>query len=342
VIRRLFIALLFVVTSFAFGHDPKLSGIGISSQDGLVTVAVQAHASSVSKLHPSEDLSNRLRVQLGGIKFRPQDVKCRIDSDQGVVYWTATTRSGLEPVVIETRLFPEDPESRTIVSLSLMGKDPIETILDRAHPRFEYTKLDQRTDWGIAQQFFSLGITHIFGGADHILFILGLILAGGGLKSLLKSVTAFTLAHSITLTVAATGLWVPASKVIEPLIALSIVVIALENLRSQKSAKDWRPLIAFGFGLIHGFGFAGGVTEAGLPPASMFWALGPFNLGVETAQASIVLVAWPILVWLAKLRPVLSRQVVLVGSAGISVAGALWFFERVGLSPAVFFGHLGN
>src|SRR5207253_3881193 len=112
--------------------------------------------------------------------------------------------------------------------------------------------------------------------------------------------------------------------------------VAFENLRARKEGRDWRPLIAFGFGLIHGFGFAGGLTEAGIPHAALGWALASFNIGVECAQASIVLLVTPLLATLATKRPVASRRLIVAGSLGIALAGAFWFVDRVrdGLHPS--------
>ena len=180
-------------------------------------------------------------------------------------------------------------------------------------------------------RFVREGVLHIFGGPDHILFVLGLLLLGGTLKSLIKTVTAFTVAHSITLTVAATGLWNPGPRYVEPLIALSIVAIALENLRRNgKTAKrDLRPWFAFGFGLIHGFGFAGALAEVGLPKEALGVALASFNIGVEIGQVTIVLAAAPALALLSARKPAISRNVVVAGSTLIGICGAFWFVTRV-------------
>jgi hypothetical protein len=183
----------------------------------------------------------------------------------------------------------------------------------------------------VAGTYIREGILHIFGGPDHILFVLGLLLLGGTLKSLIKTVTAFTIAHSITLTIAATGIWNPSPHIVEPLIALSIVAIAIENLRRSGRVvkRDLRPLFAFGFGLIHGFGFAGALAEVGLPREAMGVALASFNIGVELGQVTIVLAAAPSLALLAIKRPVINSRLVFAGSAFIGICGAFWFITRV-------------
>lgn len=324
----LFVGLMVVATAVA--HDPQLSGIGIAMQSGRATIAVQAHLAKLSTSDPGKDLAARLALNLNGQPFVAARPEVLVDKVQGVVYWRASYSAEVRSFEVERRLFPEDPASRTVVSVTKDGVSLQETLLDAAHPALRQAGERRMGARGVMRQFLSLGVMHIFTGPDHILFILGLILLGGGLKAILKTVTAFTLAHSITLSVAATGLWSPPSRFVEPLIALSIVAVAFENLRARRGERDWRPLIAFGFGLIHGFGFAGGLSEAGLPAGALGWALASFNIGVECAQASIVLLVTPVLAWLAGCRPRVSRQVVLAGSVGIAVAGAGWFLQRVG------------
>lgn len=330
--KRVWIWLVLMVTTcLGWAHDPKLSGIGIATLGGKTTIAVQVHLANLAGADLTSEIAKRLDLKLNGESYVPTNPSVRIDKVQGVAYWTATYPKPIINFEVGHRLFPEDPGSRTIVSVTQEGKEVSETILDASFPSLK--SASQGTSpatLGIVGQFLRLGIFHIFTGPDHILFILGLVLMGGSLKALLKTVTAFTLAHSITLTVAATGLWVPPSRIIEPLIALSIVAVALENLRRKsKDGRDWRPIIAFSFGLIHGFGFAGGLTEAGLPQNALGWALVSFNLGVECAQASIVLLAVPLLANLAKHRPVISRRVIVLGSCAISLAGAYWFVDRL-------------
>jgi hypothetical protein len=187
--------------------------------------------------------------------------------------------------------------------------------------------------------YISLGVHHIFTGFDHILFVIGLILAGGKLRQLLRIITAFTIAHSITLTLAVVGIFAPSSKVIEPLIALSIVCIGVDNIFNFKQEsvdgttegqiKDWRPLFAFGFGLIHGFGFAGALQEFGLPKTQLIPALVSFNGGVEIGQAIIVLSITPLLALLANKSLVWRKKTTIIGSVIVSIAGLFWFVQRI-------------
>jgi hypothetical protein len=184
----------------------------------------------------------------------------------------------------------------------------------------------------VLRTFVPAGIHHIAIGSDHILFVLGLLLLGGGLARLLKIVTSFTIAHSITLALASLGLVRLPSRLVEPLIALSIVFVAIETLRAhdgEHPTHDRRALLAFGFGLIHGFGFASVLAEFGLPREALGWSLAGFNLGVELGQATIVLLVSPPLAWLAARTPVAHARIVRVLALGIAAAGGFWFVQRV-------------
>ena len=181
----------------------------------------------------------------------------------------------------------------------------------------------------VLRTFIPAGIHHIAIGPDHILFVLGLLLLGGGLARLLKIVTAFTAAHSLTLALAALGLVHVPSRVVEPLIALSIVFVAVETLRSRGGTADMRAPLAFGFGLVHGFGFASVLAEFGLPREALGWSLLGFNVGVELGQAAIVLAVAPLLGWLASKQPAVHARVIQMFALGIAAAGGFWFVQRV-------------
>jgi hypothetical protein len=145
----------------------------------------------------------------------------------------------------------------------------------------------------------------------------------------LKVVTAFTAAHSLTLALAALGLVHVPARVVEPLIALSIVCVAFETLRARGAGRDMRGALAFGFGLVHGFGFAGVLAEFGLPREALGWSLAGFNVGVELGQAAIVLAVAPALALLARRAPQLHALTVRVLAFGIAGAGGFWFVQRL-------------
>jgi hydrogenase/urease accessory protein HupE len=173
--------------------------------------------------------------------------------------------------------------------------------------------------------FFRLGVEHILTGYDHLLFLLALLLRGGRLVSVLKIVTAFTLAHSITLALAVLGVVTIPARVVEPAIAASIVWVALENLRSRGPSQRW--LVSFLFGLVHGFGFASAIEALALPRARLAAALLGFNLGVEGGQALVVALLLPLLLWVRRSRwePLLTQ----LASLAVAVIGAAWLVERM-------------
>ena len=168
-----------------------------------------------------------------------------------------------------------------------------------------------------------MGVTHILGGADHVLFVLALLLGATGRRQLVGVLSTFTLAHSLTLVAAALG-WVtvPAS-VVEPLIALSIVFVAAENLLG---ASRHRYPVVFGFGLLHGLGFAGSLSVDGAVSGDMLAALFGFNVGIEAGQALLALVAVPLL-FIAR-RALLGAAALRGGTALVAVVGLVWFVER--------------
>ena len=176
--------------------------------------------------------------------------------------------------------------------------------------------------------FVKAGFEHIIPeGLDHILFVLGLFFSSLKFRPLIIQVTAFTLAHSITLALAAAGVVQLQSYIIEPLIALSIVWVAVENTVFKKTTK-WRPLVVFSFGLLHGLGFAALLTQYGLPKDNFISLLMAFNVGVELGQLTVLLIAF------------LTVRTILKGSTNknllkipasilIGVAGLFWFFEAI-------------
>ncbi len=179
---------------------------------------------------------------------------------------------------------------------------------------------------GTAWSMFKLGIEHILTGADHLVFLLGLIVIGGTARSLAVVVSAFTLAHSTTLALASLSIFAPSPRIVEPLIALSIAYVGVENLFVKDASKRWR--ITFPFGLVHGFGFAGALREIALPRSQLPVALVSFNLGVEAGQLGVLAIALP-LILAARRTPGLRDRGARFASIGIAIAGAVWFIVRI-------------
>jgi hypothetical protein len=184
----------------------------------------------------------------------------------------------------------------------------------------------------VGTDFLFLGFGHLWAGWDHLAFLAALLLRGGTLAQLVQIVTGFTISHSITLALAATGRLVVVGSWIEPLIALTIVVVAFEALQPPKRAwmeRDFRFEWALGFGLLHGMAFGGDLLQAGIPPSRMVPALLGFNVGLEGAQILLVLLALPVLLWLGEHSSRLRGQLVRLGSSALAILGSVWFLERV-------------
>lgn len=176
-----------------------------------------------------------------------------------------------------------------------------------------------------AYRFFILGVEHILSGYDHILFILAAILVVSGFRELLKLVTSFTVAHSITLALAFLGIVSLSSSIVEPLIALTIAIVAFENVFFSNFKRRW--VLIFVFGLVHGLGFVGVLKEITVSKQELLTSLVSFNLGIEAGQLVIVGAGVLFLHYIRKApwAPVFVRW----SSIAIGVLGLLWFFERI-------------
>jgi hypothetical protein len=190
-------------------------------------------------------------------------------------------------------------------------------------------ELDNISKTDAAMIYLVLGFKHILPlGFDHILFVLSLFLLSPKLKPIILQSTAFTVAHSVTLCLAAYNVINPPSRIIEPLIALSILYVALENVFSPR-LKPSRIGIVFLFGLVHGLGFAGALAEMGLPKNAYFTSLIMFNVGVELGQLTVILLAYFLLAkWFAH-KPYYRSRVVIPLSILIAAIAAFWTIQRI-------------
>ena len=174
-----------------------------------------------------------------------------------------------------------------------------------------------------------VGFDHIVPqGLDHILFVLGLFFLSSRLSPLLWQVSAFTVAHTITLALAALGYVQLPPSVVEPLIAASIVFVAVENIVSS-GLSPWRPVVVFCFGLLHGLGFASVLGEFGLPPGAFVPALIGFNVGVEFGQLFVIACAFALVGYWFRRKPWYRARIAVPASVAIACVGAFWFVERV-------------
>jgi hydrogenase/urease accessory protein HupE len=322
---RLALFLLLAMPGIVRAHTLPVTGVVVRCSPGATTVSVTVHLPLLAGADPAAGIPGRLHLRLDGDAFHPAKIEVQRDPQNDTVTWSAQEDRPARTIAVDSPVFPDHPEDTTVVLIyrgeALAGR----MILTPTHP----SAVSGEGLFAILRRFAVMGVLHILSGPDHILFLLGLILAGGTLRQLVGLVTAFTLAHSITLSLTALGIATLSPRIVEPAIAFSIVVVGLENLWQRDAHYRVRVGLAFGFGFFHGFGFAGALTEAGLPQQAIGWSLAAFNLGVEAGQGCILLAVLPILHWIARLSPVARRLTTRYLSVAIAIAGAIWFVERI-------------
>ena len=180
-----------------------------------------------------------------------------------------------------------------------------------------------------ARRYLLLGFTHIVpGGLDHMLFVLGIYLLSGRARSVLWQVSAFTVAHSMTLGLSMYGVVSVSPAIVEPLIALSIAYVAIENIFLSE-LKSWRVALVFAFGLLHGMGFAGALKELDLPRSEFVTALLTFNVGVEAGQLAVIGTAFLLVGWYSAHRVWYRRRIVVPASLAIACTAVYWTIQRL-------------
>jgi len=309
-----------VVHMFDAAHD-----LNVEPAERLLDPAVAlARSAELTKL-----LTPRLSVTADGAPLTPQwlapDVLADRQSLRFPVRFPLARRPGV--VAVAAWMFPYDPQHQTFLNV-YEGDRLTQAILDNGRPRFEYFAGTRQGALAVIQKFLPAGIHHILIGPDHLLFLVGLLLLGGSIRQLAMIVTSFTVAHSITLSLAALNIVSPPARIIEPAIALSIVYVGADNLLI-KDGRDVRAWIAFAFGFIHGFGFASVLREMDLPTRALGWSLFSFNVGVEIGQLLVVVVVATVLAALRSRSEALGRQLAFAGSIVVIAAGAFWFIQRV-------------
>lgn len=189
--------------------------------------------------------------------------------------------------------------------------------------------LKARTVTDMVIDFVKIGFTHILPkGTDHILFVVGIFLLSTKLKPILTQVTSFTVAHTLTLGLGTLGYVNLPTNIVEPLIAASIVYVAVENIL-RPTLSPWRPVVVFCFGLLHGLGFAGILKEFGIPEGDFLAGLLSFNIGVELGQLTVIAICYLLVgIWFGN-KPWYRRRIVIPGSLVIAAIGAFWFVQRV-------------
>jgi hydrogenase/urease accessory protein HupE len=315
-----------VVHDFDAAHD-----LGIADPTSLHSAAVAARYRDMltrlmdSRLAISAD-GRRRALEWTNLEALPERQSLRL-----------TFRSaGAAPGVlrVDALLFPYDPVHQTFINVYEQGTLRHQAILSANRQALDYYAGTAQGAWAVIRTFVPAGIEHILIGPDHVLFLIGLLLLGGSLRKLVVIVTAFTIGHSITLSLAALDIVSPPAHIVEPAIALSIVFVGADNLlvRRAEAPRDIRALVAAVFGLVHGFGFASVLKEFGLPPTALGWSLFSFNLGVEIGQLAVVVIVATALAAIRRRSAVLGERLAVAGSVVVIAAGTYWFVERVFLT----------
>ena len=361
-VRGAILAVLFSLLplQYAKAHDPGLSSLAIRQRtnglEATLTLAVR-DASQVAELDANHDGTvtqvefARSRWQLEAAVGREvliaadskvrkaQFIRSHLDQNNNVevrLDFGATVFSSLE---IQSKIIRSLPlgHRQYLEVQNSRGETTFEQLLSAATDRA--TVEMPRTNASMAgfeivssfTNFLTLGVKHILTGYDHLLFLLGLLVVARGFFSSLSIITSFTIAHSITLAAATFNLAHIPSRIVEPLIAASIVYVGIENLLRSDVPKA-RQLVTFGFGLIHGFGFASVLREMGIGAGTDGIALPllSFNVGVELGQILVAAMALPI-IWKLRAKPVFIAHWGPVCSAAVVLLGSFWFAERVWL-----------
>ena len=345
----------------AKAHDPGLSSLSIRERtngvEATLTLAAK-DAAQLAELDENHDGAvtqvefTRGRRQLDAVVARQvvivaddkivkdKSIHSRLDENNNVevhVDFQAVLFSSLE---IQSKLCASLPlgHRQYLQVQNSAGETVYESLLsataDRATVQMPHTNARITAFEAVHSfaNFLSLGVKHILTGYDHLLFLFGLLVVARRLVSSLSIITSFTIAHSITLAVATLHVVQIPSRIVEPLIAASIIFVGVENLLRGDIPKA-RRMVTFGFGLIHGFGFASALREVGIGSGTgdILLPLFSFNLGVELGQIMIAAVALPI-IWKLRENPMFITRWAPACSAAVVLLGSFWFVERVWMS----------
>ena len=300
--------------------------LGLADPQALLDPVVRdTHRAAIERY-----LASRIAFENGGFRRADWGEMAVVDENEAIELTFTIPGRPEGALALDTKLFPADPNHQTFVNVYEDGELAQQFILSAATDPVTYYRGTTAGAFAVMGTFIPSGVHHIMIGPDHILFLVGLLLLGGSLRRLVTIVTMFTVGHSITLSLAALDILNPPPWLIEPAIALSIVVVGADNLlQRQEKGRDLRAWVAGAFGLIHGFGFANVLKEFGLPQEALGWSLFSFNVGVELGQLAIVLVVASALALLRRRLPKADKWVVLGGSIVVIAAGGYWFVERV-------------
>jgi hydrogenase/urease accessory protein HupE len=302
-------------------------------RDGIVTPAEFARGRSQLEAL----VSMQLIVAPDGKSARPEFVRSRLDQNNNVEVHLDFHMPVLSMLTIQSKLIASMPNGHRqyLQVQDFTGRTITEGLLSAAADLVTAQMTGPNPSVAVRESvssfadFLTLGVKHILTGYDHLLFLLGLLVVARGFASSLKIITGFTVAHSLTLALATFGLMQIPSRIVEPLIAASIVYVGVDNLLRGENPKA-RQLLTFGFGFIHGFGFASALRETGIGSRTggIVLPLLSFNIGVELGQIMVAAAALPI-IWKIRESPAYIARWAPACSATVVLLGSFWFMERV-------------
>ncbi len=307
-----------------FAHDPGFSVADLNLEGGTL----HAHVTFSRKDVDPATKPTVLEVRVNGRIIPPAQTRIETgDSNAVHFYLTFPVEPGM-PLEIRATDFDKLARGhRQYFTLrDARGKLLAEKMLDRAHDSVAITLTTSHEPFTF-RKFLLLGVEHILTGYDHLLFLFGLLLVGGSFRAAARIITSFTVAHSITLALAAFNIVSLPSSIVEPMIAASIVYVGVENIWHHNLDSRW--LLTFGFGLIHGLGFASALRDLGIGAHSTAAVIPllSFNLGVELGQISIAAIVLP-MIWSLQRRPVFVTRWVPACSVVVALLGSYWFIQR--------------
>jgi hydrogenase/urease accessory protein HupE len=353
-------ALFFLVTTVkVLAHDPGLSTAMVRLYPDRIeavtsfSIVDTGEIVEVDKNHDGKFSSNEIAAACEELKhFQPEGIELKLDdqsvlassircefdaSDNSSIFLTFPSKAFSKLVVRSKWLAMLQPGHRQFFTLQGSSGDVLSERMLSANSDTVAIQLDaplaqvkpansRKTSFS---EFLLMGIRHIWTGYDHLLFLFGLLIVTRNFSSALKIITCFTVAHSITLALATLNLIAISSRIVEPMIAISIIYVGIENLARHGDPKG-RWLLTFAFGLIHGFGFASVLRELGVGSngSGITVPLVSFNLGVEIGQMAIAAIALPI-IWKLREHPWFVRRCVPVCSLVVALLGSFWFVRRV-------------
>ncbi len=351
-------ALLLALTLPARAHDPGLSTAMVFVQPEQVQVTLAFAVKDAGQIAPLDEsgdgvvsaaefarnqdklssiAGDQFTVAFDGQAAPPATTHSQLDAQDNVEILLTFTAREFSTITVQSKLLGRlAPGHRQFFTLQKTGGPPLvekllgagaDTVTVQVGPTVSVpTTVTGHSSFA---DFLVLGVKHIWTGYDHLLFLFALLVVTRNFKASLLIITCFTLAHSLTLAVATLNLVQFSPRLVEPLIAASIVYVGVENIFSHGEPKG-RWILTFGFGLVHGFGFASVLRELGVGAngSGIAVPLISFNLGVELGQIGIAALALP-LIWKLRTRPVFVRRWVPATSMLTALLGGFWFVQRV-------------